>query len=59
MNTTKNIKTLLQTTIKPKAVLFTDFDGIIATNMQIDAMGNCISKALVPGCKEAIRILQG
>lgn len=57
MNTTKNIKTVLQTTIKPKAILFTDFDGIIATNMQIDAMGNCVSKALVPGCKEAIRIL--
>ena len=55
-NTIKNIKTLLQTT-KPHSILFTDFDGIIATNMQIDALGNCVSKALVPGCKEAIRIL--
>lgn len=57
MNTTiKNIKTLLQTT-KPHSILFTDFDGIIATNMQIDALGNCVSKALVPGCKDAIRTL--
>lgn len=56
MSTINNIKEALQTT-KPRSILFTDFDGIIATNMQINAMGNCVSKALVPGCKDAIRTL--